>query len=390
MAMRLLLALALLPVLNAAAAELAWRAQPDMSTARSGASATVLPGSHEVLVAGGMGPDRHPLASTEIWNGRGWRPGPPLRYPRAGHSALRLVDGRVLVVGGGVAEAETYADGQWQSAGSLPVTLVDQVAVALRDTEVLVTGGSGKSGPQPLLNRRSFLFDPNSSTWRESEPTLNTHAGARAALLSDGQVLLAGGAGPGGPSTELYNLRGAWTATGDMVINRTQFALVPLGDGTVLAAGGLESVTQLPSQLRSAEVYEPSRGTWRAVAPMRLTRLAPAFAALSDGSALVVSGRSGEQYEYSTEGWRWLPGLSSDHTGGTLVAVTGDRALVVGGRAGAAADLLQPAAPTVPVPGQGEVNPATAALGGLAGLLLVLVAIQAAWRRRSPYAEAQR
>lgn len=388
--MRLLLALALLPVLNAAAAELAWQAQPDMSTARSGASATVLPGGREVLVAGGLGPDRRPLASTEIWNGRGWRPGPPMHNARAGHSAIRLADGRILVVGGGVDEAEAYADGQWQTAGSLPVALIDQVAVALRNTEVLVTGGSGISGRQPLLNRRTFLFDPSSSTWRESEPTLNTHVGARATLLRDGQVLLAGGAGPGGPSTELYNLRDNWTATGDMVINRTQFALVPLGDGTVLAAGGLESVTQLPSQLRSAEVYEPSRGGWRAVAPMRLTRLSPAFAALSDGSALVVSGRSGEQYEYSTGTWRWLPGLGSDHTGGTLIAFSGDRALVVGGRSGAAADLLQPGAPTVPVPGQGEVSLATVALGGLAALLLLLVGIQAAWRRRTPYAEAPR
>lgn len=390
--MRVLLALALMPALvDAAAADFSWHAAANLATARSQATATVLPGGREILVAGGRGPERRPLATTEIFDSlKGtWRAAQTMLHPRAGHSAVRLADGRILVVGGGVAEAEVYSPpAGWQDAGRLPIALSGQVAAELIDGEVLVTGGSGFAGRTPALNRRTFLYDPRTNSWREAGPTNTPHVNGAAVLLRDGQLLLAGGAPPGGPSAELFALGGndRWTQTGDMVLDRTAFALARLPNGDVLAAGGLEATSHAPLAVRSAEIYEFRKRAWRSAASLRVDRLNPAYTTLSDGSVLVVSERTGEAYDPAGGTWRWLPGLASNHSGGTAVAMSGDRALVIGGQGGAAVDLLAPGAPTVSLRALGQISYVTLSLAALAALLLAAVAVQAAWRRRSPYA----
>jgi hypothetical protein len=82
--------------------------------------------------------------------------------------------------------------------------------------------------------------------------------GATETLLPNGEVLVAGGLDNTGKylsSAELYNpTAGTWTATGRMTTPRVDASATLLQNGEVLVAGGDDSLTILSS----AEVYNPA------------------------------------------------------------------------------------------------------------------------------------
>ena len=210
-----------------------------------------------------------------------WIPTGSMGTPRDGPSAVRLQDGRVLVVGGRsrsdntlTTSAELYdpATGTWSAAGSISKPLV--AATLLRDGKVLVLVGREDGGP-----RSAEVYDPASGTWtatgkmdpgaEESDDTFT--------VLRDGRVLLAGREG-----AQVYDpASGTWTVTGPMVRSsgpRATFTV--LRDGRVLVVGG-----------DGAEVYDPASGTWTATGKMNDQGYRTAAALLPDGKVLVAGGR---------------------------------------------------------------------------------------------------
>jgi len=118
-----------------------------LRTARAEATASVLPDG-SILLVGGIGPDGKPLADAELFN--------PitrstdvyaLAFPRHGHSATVLRDGRVLIAGGDIDgtpsnEVELFVSGVgFLSERRLGVPRGEHLAVPLCDETVLVTGG---------------------------------------------------------------------------------------------------------------------------------------------------------------------------------------------------------------------------------------------------------
>ncbi|MCA1656759.1 MAG: hypothetical protein LC713_03455, partial [Actinobacteria bacterium] len=122
--------------------------------------------------------------------------------------------------------------------------------------------------------------------------------GAKAVVLADGRVLVAGGLAGSRvlSSTEIYNpATGQWTPTGSMGVPRLGHSLAVLADGRVLATGGIsedpgaEGVSAVAPQA-SSEIFDPASGSWGAGPAMISERFGHTATALPDGRVLVVGG----------------------------------------------------------------------------------------------------
>jgi hypothetical protein len=304
-------------------------ARARMRTARGGHSATLLPGGR-VLVAGGNGGGTTRLASAEIYDPErdSWKATGSLAAARAFHTATSLGDGRVLVIGGvgadgsPLASAEIYdpRTGAWSEAAPMAVPRANHTATALTGGRVLVAGGDNRRVPgrvpELVPTESAEVYDAASGTW-SSPPCPNPVPP------------------PAEPSPCLHVARSLHTAT-------------PLPDGTVLVAGGTDANDEPgDAPRRSAEVFDPGRGTWTGSASMGADRGEHAAAALADGRVLVTGGRSkspssAELFAPATASWGAVPAMDTARRAHTATALSapGCRAhcgevLVIGGRADA-------------------------------------------------------
>src|SRR5437773_1608538 len=104
-----------------------WTATGNLTTARYGHTATLLPDG-KVLVAGGADTSFNPIASAELYDpaSETWSAVGSLSFARKWHTATLLPDGKVLVAGGNnggafLNSAELYdpASGMWTATGIL-------------------------------------------------------------------------------------------------------------------------------------------------------------------------------------------------------------------------------------------------------------------------------
>ena len=215
---------------------------------------------------------------------------------REGHEAVLLADGRVLVHGGSRQSSSSDAarlteiydpeSGRWTTTAS---TMIErQTLTLLADGRVLATGGQ-EPGDNGALVASAELYDPNTGEWSATGSMTTARSGHTATLLADGTVLVAGSRGLDGvanaeASAELYDpSSGTWSATGSMIEMRFSHTATLLADGKVLVAGGA------PSGL-TAELYDPGTGAWRATADMPQPHAAHTATLLADGTVLVVGG----------------------------------------------------------------------------------------------------
>jgi hypothetical protein len=137
--------------------------------------------------------------------------------------------------------------GRWEPAGTMAVGRVDSHAVLLGDGRVLVVGieTSGHRDPGVLDDTaKAEVWDPASGAWHTTE-SLNKPRGKFVAVpLADGRVLIAGGLNQSGQSyssTYIYDPRPgheSWSNVGLLGTARTAPMAAMLPDGRVLVAGG--------------------------------------------------------------------------------------------------------------------------------------------------------
>jgi hypothetical protein len=181
-------------------------AMGDLSTGRSGHTATLL-ADGRILMAGGVGRGWTFLSSAELFDpatGRSVQVG-SLSTPRESHTATLLVDGRVLVTGGHQgrrSQMEVYACAEiydpaaksFSAAGTLATPRHKHDAVRLADGRVLVIGGADRT------DRRHFdtteIWDPALRAFTPGPSMADTRYKIErtAVLLPTGEVLVPAGA----------------------------------------------------------------------------------------------------------------------------------------------------------------------------------------------------
>jgi hypothetical protein len=248
----------------------------------------------------------------------GWSATGSMSTVHRAHTAVRLQDGRVLVIGGfdiivgEVAICELYdpATGTWSQTGSLGTGRQYATAAPLQDGRVLVAGGVTAAG----ATATSELYDPSSGAWAPTGSMSAPRNGHSAVPLRDGRVLVAGGSGDDRAalrSGELYDpATGTWTPTANgMTDGRENGMATLLADGRVLASGGYTSQPTLQFY-DTADLYDPATNSWTPTGAMTDTRTQAAVATLTDGRAFVAGGvnrrgflASFELYDPATGVW---------------------------------------------------------------------------------------
>ncbi len=176
-----------------------WTETGRLADPRERHTAALLPDGR-VLVAGGQNDgfaDVHVFATAEIYDAATgvWTPTGDMTVARAGHTATLLPNGQVLVVAGYNAEfldaAELYdpATGAWTATGSLTTARLGSTATLLPNGGVLVAAGYNQSGNLASAE----LYDPVSETWSTAGTMETARQIPSATLLPDGEVLFAGG-----------------------------------------------------------------------------------------------------------------------------------------------------------------------------------------------------
>jgi hypothetical protein len=181
-----------------------------LNIARANHTATKLEDGR-IIIIGGHNRDGS-LRSTEFFDSRSnvFSPGPSLARARSGHTATTLADGRILIAGGdydGTAEIFNPASSKFTRVkGRLATPRSSHSAILLKSGEVLIAGGISPDGGQLQY---AELFDPENLQFT---PTRNMLLAVRVRpmlrLLPDGKVQVIGGDDQ--RSMEMFNAEGRY------------------------------------------------------------------------------------------------------------------------------------------------------------------------------------
>jgi hypothetical protein len=325
-------------------------------------TATLLSGG-KILVAGGANraSDHHcigGISSAELYDPVSFSSATTgsLNKPRFDHAAVLLQSGKVLVSGGfgdtsdcmdvGVdpeSSAELYdpATGSFTRTGGMAFSRGGHTATLLANGNVLVAGGGSQPrGGTALPNAE--LYDPNTGSFTPTGNMAVARFMHTATLLKNGKVLVAGGLLAGSSanptaSTEIYDPEtGNFTATGSMARPRESHTATLLADGRVLIAGGRSAQRgSSPQDTATAEVYDPSTGTFSYTELMSAPRSAHAAALLSDGTVLISGGgdddSTAELYDPTNNSFTLTAGMHVGRSGHTATTLPSGGVVVIGG-----------------------------------------------------------
>jgi hypothetical protein len=287
-----------------------------------------------------------------------------LQHARGFHTATVLNNGTVLVAGGanpasdpqcigGIVSAELYdAYGAASTpTGALTAPRYAHTATLLQNGMALVVGGFGNpsncQGVGAQAQNTAELYDPVAGTFNLTGNMGSPRGGHTATLLMNGKVLVAGGADqdPAGTATasaELYDpSTGTFTQTGSMAIARFRHTATLLQDGRVLIVGGVPADSAIPTS--TAEIYDPATGSFSLTGSMSTAR-EEHTATLMGSKVLIVGGESpvtgssglqdtatAEVYDPSTSLFAPTGSMAEARNSHTATLLTDGTVLVAGG-----------------------------------------------------------
>jgi N-acetylneuraminic acid mutarotase len=230
-----------------------------------------------------------------------WRATAKMSMLRYFFSATPLSDGSVLVEGGCnqgncttvTTSAEIYNPRTrvWAPTGQMKVGRDYHTATLLKNGKVLVTGGYTVTGASNSVE----MYDPTTATWSAMASMISGRALHTATALPDGTVVIAGGLVgylPGDVSEVYRPARNAWTATGSLNTKRAGPAAALLPNGHAIVTGGYSYTRPYYYDLASCELFDAATGTWSFTGSTASSRYEHALVVLGNGQVLAVGGLS--------------------------------------------------------------------------------------------------
>ncbi|MGD0601768.1 MAG: kelch repeat-containing protein [Terriglobales bacterium] len=269
-----------------------------------------------------------------------------------GHTATLLPNGTVLLAGGFVNDVWDYgpstsdngaglydsATGVFSGTGNMTANRGDHTATLLANGKVLIAGGAD-TDPTGTGLASAELYDPSTGTFTQTESMAMGRFLHTATLLQSGKVLIVGGAltSTSDPvaTAEVYDpATGIFTMTGAMKTAREQHTATLLADGRVLIVGGATSAG--PSgPTATAEVYDPSTGSFSVTGSMAAARSFHTATLLPSGKVLVAGGgdenSTAEVYDPATVSFSITGGMEIGRSGHTATLLPNGSVLVAGG-----------------------------------------------------------
>jgi hypothetical protein len=282
---------------------------------------------------------------------------------RAGQAAVRLRDGRVLIMGGYVpfkgkcpmacitpttASVEVYdpSTGKFSANGSLAEPRSGGEALLLNDGRVLVAGGDGEYGT--YLGTIEF-YDPahGSSVVVEPPAGIELPFNPTVALLTDGSVLIAGGSTDqfgttASNATLIFDPASGGFSHGPLMAKPRDGATATLlDDGRVLIVGGSYSEGGYGYTNNNAELIDPSHALSQST--LLVLQHSPVTSTLlSDGRVLVTGGGPydtgadcttppvSEVFDPTTETFTSVGPMSLPPAGSAAITIPDGRVLLFG------------------------------------------------------------
>lgn len=322
-----------------------------LTTARVGHSATLL-ANGTVLTSGGFDGASF-LSSYEIYSAATWSSPGSMTAAHSAHTATLLANGYILAVGGyngaaNLARVEIYdptVAGSFAATGSMGTARFAQSSTILPNGAVLAVGGN--SGAAALASTEQYT--PSAATWAALTSLNNARYAHSATLLLTGKVLVTGGQGAAAvlATTEIYDpANNTWTVsssagTGNLITARYGHTATELANGKVLVVGGQASGG---GYLASAEIYDLLSGTWSSAGSLANARSGHTATLLANGKVLVSGGQNGgatalasaELYDPASNTWSSTGSLVAARTQHSATLLLDGRVLVAGGSSGAA------------------------------------------------------
>ncbi len=287
-----------------------WSKAGYMSGARMNHTATKL-ANGKVLIVGGIR-NNVALSTCELFDPATglWSPAGALNHARYQHTASLMKNGTVVVLGGVASSphtVETYTPNTntWGGVSGGPDYFYAHAAVVVGDDKILTVGGNygvtGVTDKVVLFTIGGFLGGSFTLKTSYPRPIRNAVAGK----LPNNKVAVFGGYSTGGIATDsafIYDLgANTWTAIPSALpATAGELSMATLADGRFLILGGF-SATGMTSARKNVSLYSPITNQILATTSLSNGRGRTSAVTLKNGHVLVAGGSKNNSSDYTTE-----------------------------------------------------------------------------------------